>query len=160
MSRVVVKNPSIGRRDGSGRHPHRKQLRMLHFLNRSSLISISNMSEAAKSSFRSSFRDVGVSINEYAETQLVTPGRLYICACLDDATDEDNEFLRNDTKFKTIVDTDRKHGQSLNTIPIVGGTTSSISMTKFLGITRYRVNLTSKSYVNNIMAQISVWTKW
>lgn len=125
-----------------------------------SSVSSGNMSEAAKSSFRSSFRDVGVSINKYAETQLVMPGKLYICACLDDATDEDNEFLRNDARFKTIVDTDRKHGQSAGTTPTMGGTTSSISFTNFLGVTRCRVNLTSKSYVNNIMAQLSAWTKW
>ena len=118
------------------------------------------MLEAAKSPFRSSFRDVGVSINECVGTQLVMPGKLYICACLDDATDEDNEFLRNDTRFKTIVDTDRKQGRPFNTIPTTGGMTSSISMTKFLGITRCRVNLMSKSYINKIMAQLSVWTHW
>jgi hypothetical protein len=118
------------------------------------------MTEAAISPFRSSFRDVGASINKCTGTQLITPCKLYICACLDDATDEDNEFLRNDIRLKTIIDTDRKQGQWSIAMPILGGTTGNIAITKFLGITRCRIRLMSKSYITNIMAQLSVWTKW
>ncbi|THW59688.1 hypothetical protein D6D19_06908 [Aureobasidium pullulans] len=117
------------------------------------------MSEAALSPFRSSFRDVGASINQYAGAQLITEGKLYICACLDDATDDDNEFLRNDIRLKTIVDTDRKQHRRFDTMPTTNGATGKLAITKFLGITRCGVSLMSKSYIENIMAQLSTWTK-
>ncbi|TIA57802.1 hypothetical protein D6C76_10726, partial [Aureobasidium pullulans] len=118
------------------------------------------MSEAALSPFRSSFRDVGASINQYAGAQLITEGKLYICACLDDATDDDNEFLRNDIRLKTIVDTDRKQHRRFDTMPTTNGATGKLAITKFLGITRCGVSLVSKSYIENIMAQLSTWTKF
>jgi hypothetical protein len=118
------------------------------------------MSDATESAFRTSFRDVGASINRYAGTQLITPGKLYICASLDDATDEDNELLRNQIKLKTIIDTKRKQEPQLDATWITGGTTAYIVTTKFLGITRCRINLVSRVYVKNIMAQLSAWTKW
>jgi hypothetical protein len=118
------------------------------------------MSEAIRSPFQTSFRDVGASINKNAGTQLITPGKLYICASLDDATDADNELLRHEIKVKTIIDTKRKQEPQLDATWITGGMTANLVTTKFLGVTRCRIKLVTYTYTKKIMAQLSVWTKW
>lgn len=118
------------------------------------------MPEAANLPFQSSFRDVCASINEYAGTQLITPGKLYICASLEDATDADNELLRSEIKVKTIIDTKRKQEQQSDATWLTTGPTGKIVTSKFLGITRCRIKLVTYNYAKKIMAQLSVWTKW
>lgn len=44
-------------------------------------------------------------------------------------------------------------------MPTTNGATGKLAITKFLGITRCGVSLMSKSYIENIMAQLSTWTK-
>jgi hypothetical protein len=163
---VLLSFYMILRQDGLERHRHIQAVRINTPVNQHSLEYTSSsqrtikMSEAKISSFQTSFRDVGASINKYAGTQLITPGKLYICASLDDATDAENELLRNGIKVKTIIDTKRRQEQQSDTTWLTLGTTGKVVTSKFLGVTRCRVNLVSSVYVKNIMAQLSVWTKW
>jgi hypothetical protein len=102
---------------------------------------------------------VAASSNKYAGSQLITPRKLYICASLDDLTNEDNELLRNEIKVKTIINTKCKQEPQLNATWITGGTTANIVTTKFLGFTRCHIKLVTYNYAKKTMAQLSVWTK-
>ncbi|KAK6001224.1 hypothetical protein QM012_002555 [Aureobasidium pullulans] len=112
------------------------------------------MSNISETPFHSSLRDVGDSINKFAGSELIATGKLYASASLDDATDEDNELLRNEYKLKTMIDTHKS--LDIGTNPT---RTGNMQISKFMGITRCRVDLRSRTYYKNIMARLSMWTK-
>lgn len=111
-----------------------------------------------ESPFDTTLRDVGVSINKLAGRELITPGRLYVSASLDNATDEDNEILRDEYKLKATISTDQKLDIGANPNKI--GASGNVVVSKFLGVTRCRINLRSEKYIKNVRARMSVWSMW
>ncbi|KAG9945982.1 hypothetical protein KCU85_g6850, partial [Aureobasidium melanogenum] len=89
------------------------------------------MSNTTEPPFLDSLRDVGVSINKSAGRELIPTGKLYISASLENATDEDNNLLRNDYKLKTLIDTYKSLDIGAN--PTRSG---NMLISKFMGITR------------------------
>lgn len=110
-----------------------------------------------KSPFVTTLRDVGVSINKFANHDFITPGRLYVSASLDNATDEDNEILRDEYKLKTIISTDQKLDIGA---PNKIGKGGNVVGSKFLGVTRCRNNLRSGKYIRDVRARMSLWSTW
>lgn len=108
--------------------------------------------------FLSSLRDVGASINKSVGSKLIATGRLYVSAALDNATDEDNKLLRNDYNLKTIVSTEQS--LDVGAKPTKIGASGSILSSRFLGITRCRINLRSAKYTKNVRARLSCWNVW
>ncbi|KAH0023892.1 hypothetical protein KCU78_g5262, partial [Aureobasidium melanogenum] len=106
--------------------------------------------------FLSCLRDVGASINRFAGHELITPGKLYVSASLDTASDEDNELLRNGYKPKTLIDTHKSLDMGEN--PTRMGKSGNMQISKFMGITRCRVDLRSPVYYKNVRARLSMWT--
>lgn len=113
------------------------------------------MSNTTEPPFLDSLRDVGVSINKSAGRELIPTGKLYISASLENATDEDNNLLRNDYKLKTLIDTYKSLDIGAN--PTRSG---NMLISKFMGITRCRVDLRSPVYYKNVRARFSMWTAW
>ncbi|KAG9693448.1 hypothetical protein KCU95_g6325, partial [Aureobasidium melanogenum] len=89
------------------------------------------MSNTTEPPFLDSLRDVGVSINKSAERETIATGKLYISASLENATDEDNNLLRNDYRLKTLIDTYKSLDIGAN--PTRSG---NMLISKFMGITR------------------------
>lgn len=108
--------------------------------------------------FSTTLRDVGASINKFAERELITPGKLYISASLSNATDEDNDLLRNNYKLKTLIDTQQNLDVGAN--PTRSGKSGNLLISKFMGITRCRVDLRSSLYIKNVRARFSWGTVW
>lgn len=111
-----------------------------------------------ESPFLGSLRDVGASINKYVGCKVIAPGRLYVSASLDNVTDEDNELLRNDFRLRILIDTHKS--LDIGAEPTKIGASGSILSSRFLGITRCRINLRSAKYTKNVRARLSCWNVW
>ncbi|KAH0344083.1 hypothetical protein KCU83_g8469, partial [Aureobasidium melanogenum] len=111
-----------------------------------------------ESPFLTSLRDVGASINKIAGRELIVPGELYVSASLETATDEDNELLCEDYNLKTMISTEQSLDIGAN--PARTGKSGNILSSKFMGVTRCRIDLRSREYTRNVRARLSYWTVW
>ncbi|KAG9962171.1 hypothetical protein KCU61_g4953, partial [Aureobasidium melanogenum] len=87
-----------------------------------------------ESPFLTSLRDVGASINKIAGREFIVPGKLYVSASLETATDEDNELLCEDYNLKTMISTEQSLDIGAN--PARTGKSGNILSSKFMGVTQ------------------------
>lgn len=108
--------------------------------------------------FLTSLRDVGASIDKIAGRELIATGKLYVSASLDNATDQDHEQLHNDYNLKTVISTEQS--LDVGAKPTKIGASGNILSSKFMGVTRCRINLRSAKYTKNVRKRFSYWTVW
>ncbi|KAG9671534.1 hypothetical protein KCU99_g4725, partial [Aureobasidium melanogenum] len=106
--------------------------------------------------FLTSLRDVGASIDKIAGRELIATGKLYVSASLDNATDQDHEQLHNDYNLKTVISTEQS--LDVGAKPTKIGASGNILSSKFMGVTRCRINLRSAKYTKNVRKRFSYWT--